>query len=61
MVLEHSCFACTENESHLIDSHISQGVPPMVARIGLAQWMVHQVQALNRQAVIAGLKKVRRR
>ena len=59
VVLEHSCFACIENETHLIEMEISQGVPPMIARMGVAQWLVQQVQAISRQAFIAGLKKVR--
>jgi hypothetical protein len=59
VVLEHSCFALSENEIHLIDMEVTQGVPPMLVRMSLAQWMVQQVQALSRQTVVSGLKKVR--
>ncbi len=58
VVLEHSCFALTENEIHLIEMEVTQGVPPMLVRMSLAQWMVQQVQALSRQTVVSGLKKV---
>lgn len=57
VVLEHSCFALTENEIHLIEMEVSQGVPPMVVRMSLAQWMVQQIQTLSRQTVVSGLKK----
>ena len=59
MVLEHSCFACSENEAHLVDMSVTQGCPPILVKIALTQWLVQQVQALSRQAIITGLKKVR--
>jgi len=60
VVLEHSCFALTENEIHLIEMEVTQGVVPVVVKMSLAQWLVQQIQALSRQTVVSGLKKVRK-
>lgn len=57
-MLENSCFACSDNEAHLVGVEVTQGVPPLVARIGMAQWLVQQVQTLGRQGLVLGLKKV---
>lgn len=59
MVLEHSCFACAENEAHLVEMEVTHGLPPVVNCVLLIQWLVQQVQVLNRQAFVPGLKKVR--
>lgn len=40
---------------------VTQGVTPMLVRMSLAQWMVQQVQALSKQTVVSGLKKVGRK
>lgn len=56
-VLEHACFACAENEAHLVSMQVTQGVAPMLVRASLCQWLVQQMQAIARQAAIAGLKK----
>ena len=59
-MLESSCFACPENEARLVGIEVTRGVPPLLARFGIAQWLVQQVQALGRQGLVPGLKKVRR-
>ena len=56
-MLEHSCFACIENENHLVEMEVTQGFPPVVSRAPLVGWLVSQVQALTRQPFVDGLKK----
>ncbi len=56
-VLENACFACPENEARLVAAEVSLGVPPLVARHGVAAWLVQQLGALARQALVPGLKK----
>jgi len=34
------------------------GLPPVVTNLPLVQWLVQQLQVLNRQTIGAGLKKV---
>jgi hypothetical protein len=57
VLLENSCFACSENEAHLVEIEITRGVAPLVARMGIAQWLVQQIQALSSQPLVLGLKK----
>jgi hypothetical protein len=56
-VLEHSSFACEENETALVAMNVSAGVAPFVARQSLPAWLIQQLQSLAQQGSISGLKK----
>jgi hypothetical protein len=58
LLLENSCFACPENEAHLLAVVVQTGVPPLLATTGLVSWLVQQLAQLARQALITGIKKV---
>lgn len=57
IVLEHSSFACRNNEEVLASMDLSFGMAPFVARISLPTLLIQQLRDLIQRPLTEGLKK----